>query len=139
MRSSSATTVPWVKQPEHHLYWSSQRPSNSRQLDGFGTHDQEGATLRTGNELERDAALHIIADRVVSEERTESFKPAPLVAQTSKQVLVRKGLIRIPVLVEEAVKKVELQKLTANDACIDKDLSVDLKTLFICAIHKIVY
>lgn len=107
-------------------------------LTAFGIFAQEQAPLPTEDELERDTYFHVFADQVVSEERPENIKSAPVATFNSETLLVRDAVASIPVHVEEAVNKLVLETLTANKKGVNNRLSAALETLGIRTVQKVV-
>lgn len=86
---------------------------DNRQATEEELHAQERATSSTSIQQEREVTFDVIAETVVYEEKPATFKQESVAAALSEQVFVQNETTCIPFHVEQALKKLVLENLTA--------------------------
>lgn len=78
------------------------------------------------DKLERDEYYSLLAEQVVSKERTANIETSPVTALTSEQLRARNMIAGIPVHVDHTMNKLVLESLKASEKGIHNCLSAAL-------------
>lgn len=126
-----ATTITGGEEPGRLLRRPRQKRSNSRQTVTVGTCTNERASLPTRDKLLHDASLCVLTDQIVYEERLSNVDTTPVASLTFEQLVAHDVVGSVYLHVEEAVNRLVLETLTADQEGVDNCLSTDLEILVV--------